>query len=31
MSDPANTFGRPGNEQGTDKPGISDVEDFNGH
>lgn len=29
--DPANTFGRPGNEQGTDKPGTSDVEDFNAY
>lgn len=29
MRDPANTFGRPGNDQGKDKPGQGDVEDFN--
>lgn len=30
MSEPANTFGRPGNDQGKDKSGTSDVGDFNG-
>lgn len=31
MKDPADTFGKSGPEQGTDRPGISDVEDFNGY
>jgi len=29
MSDPANTFGKSGPDQGSDKPGCSDIEDFN--
>lgn len=31
MKDPADTFGKNGCEQGNDRPGISDTEDFNGH
>lgn len=30
MSDPANTFGIPGDQQGTEKSGISDSDYFNG-
>jgi len=30
MTDPANTFNKPGNDQGKDKIGTSDVEDY-GH
>jgi hypothetical protein len=30
MNDPAQTFGIPGNQQGKERPGVLDVEDFNG-
>lgn len=31
MSDPASTFNMPGNQQGKEKTGVSDVETFNAH